>query len=118
MIGGIAEQLAADRFAHCAAGAVAADDVARLDRLYLALVLGIEPFEPRRHGMVGGTRGRIDLKVEQAPAVMGLEAGGRFGPGGGKNRMKWRLVEEEGGEIPQTGPGGPHPARRGHNVLD
>ena len=45
MVGGIAAQLAPDRFAHRAARAVAAHDVARPDGLDLALVPGIEPLE-------------------------------------------------------------------------
>ncbi|MGY4436829.1 hypothetical protein ACVWWO_009306 [Bradyrhizobium sp. F1.13.1] len=102
MIGGIAEQLAADRFAHHAAGAVAADDVARLDRLDLALVPGIDPFEPRRHGMVGRPRGRVDLKVEQAPAVMGLEPGRRLAHDVEKAVMDARLVEDDVREFRQT----------------
>ena len=46
VVGGIAVQRAADRLAHGAARAVAADDVAGLDGLDLPLVRGFEPLEP------------------------------------------------------------------------
>ncbi|MGY3292139.1 hypothetical protein ACVWWP_005206 [Bradyrhizobium sp. LM3.6] len=101
MIGGIAVQLAADRFARRAARAVTADDVARLDRLDLALVPRIDPFEPHGHGMVGGTRGRIDLEIEQASAVMRLELGRRFAHDVKKAVMDPRLVEDDVREFRQ-----------------
>ena len=49
MIGGIAVKLAADRCSHDAARTVAAYDISGLDRLGLALVPGVKPFEGDRN---------------------------------------------------------------------
>ena len=61
MVGGIAAQLAPDRFAHRAARAVAADDVARPDGLDLALMPGIEPLEADGHRVVFETAPPVEV---------------------------------------------------------
>ena len=58
MVGGIAAQLAPDRFAHHAARAVAAHDIAGPDGLDLALMPGIEPLEADGHRVVFKARRR------------------------------------------------------------
>lgn len=95
VVGGIAMQFAADRLAHRAARAVATDDVMRPDGFDLALVRRIDAFEAHRHGMVGRPRGRIDLEVEQAPAIIGLELGRRPSHDVEKAVMDARLVEDD-----------------------
>ena len=63
------------RPAHDAARAVAADHVARLDRLDLSLVRGIEPLEPDGHrgDRLSPDAAAVDLKIEQAPRIIRLE---------------------------------------------
>ncbi|MEY9475366.1 hypothetical protein ABH992_007765 [Bradyrhizobium yuanmingense] len=94
-------QLAPDRFAHRAAGAVATDDVAGLERLDLALVRGIDAFEAHGYGMIVGTGRRIDIHVKHASAVIRLELRRRLAHDVEKAIMDARLVQDEVREFRQ-----------------
>jgi len=79
VIGGVAVQRAPDTPAHGAARAVAAHHIARLDRLDLPRLRGIEAFEPGGHRIgIGAVAGWSDLKIEQLPRVIWLETRRRF----------------------------------------
>jgi hypothetical protein len=91
-------QLAPDRFAHRAACAIAADDVARPDRLDLALVRGIDAFEAHGHGMIGDG---IDMEIKDASAVIRFELGRRSAHDVEETVMDARLVEDDVREFRQ-----------------
>ena len=96
LIGRIPAQRAPERLAHGAARAVAADDIARLDRFDLPLVRGIDPLQRDRHR--DGTRRRRRMSISrssEAAGVMRLQPARRIAHDVEVEIMHARLVEDD-----------------------
>jgi hypothetical protein len=74
LVGRVAHQFKADRPAHRAARAVAADDVARAHRLDPPCMRSVAAFQAQRHRIVG--RSRVDLEPEQPARIVRRQPAG------------------------------------------
>ena len=99
LIGRIPVQKVAETLAHRAARAVAANSIARFDRVHVTVALGIGPADRCGHrmGLVGGIC--IDPQIDEATIIVRLEPAWRIAHDIEKEIVYARLIEDDMGKF-------------------